>query len=73
MGFLSLRRQAVFQLTFHWRADIRGGPSVSKFGYLTAAQFAAGLRQLRLDASAEPAEAPEPVSERYDVLVLAKS
>ena len=45
----------------------------AKFGYLTPAQFAAGLRQLRFDASAEPAGAPEPVSERYDVLVLAKS
>jgi ubiquinone/menaquinone biosynthesis C-methylase UbiE len=45
----------------------------SKFGYLTTAQFAAGLRQLRLDASAEPVDAPEPVRERYDVLVLAKS
>jgi hypothetical protein len=45
----------------------------SKFGYLTPAQFAAGLRQLRLDASAEPAGAPEPVRERYDILVLAKS
>lgn len=45
----------------------------SEFGYLTPAEFAAGLRQLRLDAASERAGPGKPVSERDDLLILVKS
>ncbi|GAA2244752.1 malonyl-ACP O-methyltransferase BioC [Kitasatospora cystarginea] len=52
---------------FHQR--MRNRP-LSKFAYLTEAEFEAGLRCLGTDAESEPLTAPWPVHERYDLLVL---
>ncbi|MFB7663234.1 methyltransferase domain-containing protein [Kitasatospora sp. NPDC056138] len=43
----------------------------SKFGCLTTEEFENGLRRLAGDAASEPAAAPWPVPERYDLAVLA--
>jgi SAM-dependent methyltransferase len=43
----------------------------SKFVHLSEAEFRDGLQRLGRDAASEPPARPTPVSERYDVLVLA--
>ncbi|MGK4585523.1 class I SAM-dependent methyltransferase [Kitasatospora sp. HPMI-4] len=52
---------------FHERMATR---PQSKFAFLTPEEFETGLRRLRSDAESEPATAPWPVHERYDVAVL---